>query len=380
MIAGIATLLLEPLPGPGRRGTGAHASVVSREFLLGPENALLRHGIGCLESQPASLEFCCNPLLVYGPTGCGKTQLLEGLATTWSQQRPSDHVLLTPASDFARSYATAVKLDDVVRFQQRFQRASLLLLDGLEALESKAPAQQQLATIIDHRVRTERPILLTAQQPLPAQKLSQHLVSRLAGGLCVPLLSPGMETRREILRRLAQQRPLRLSAEAEQFLIEQPSLTLVQWLGILSRLVAASQDRDASESRPLDLLQVRLLTGETDAPAVDPKIIIRTTAKHFGLQVRNLTGASRRKLDVLARSLAMYLIRELTRESFQEIGRHFGDRDHTTVMHAFRKIQLAQHSDAEIRADTVQLQRRLSAHKTPLPATDEDATTQPACG
>lgn len=381
MIAGIATLSLEQMHGAARRGAGPHAcsSAVLREFLLGPENALLRHGIGCLESQPVPLEFRCNPLLVHGPTGCGKSQFLEGLATTWSQQHPSQHVLVTTAVDFARSYATAVKLDDVLRFQQRFQRVDLLLLDAVDALESKQAAQQQLAAIIDHRVRIQRPLLLTAQQPLAALKLCPYLVSRLAGGLSVPLLPPSADTKREMLRRLALQRPLRLVPEAEQFLVEQSSLTLAAWWGILRRLVAISQQDTATAAQSIELAHVRALLGETDGPPVDPKTIIRATAKHLGLQVRNLTGASRRKLDVLARSVAMYLIRELTRESFQEIGRHFGDRDHTTVMHAYRKIQLAQQSDAAIRAATTQLQRRLASNRLPLPATNGDTTGSPPC-
>ena len=140
-------------PGAARSTVPA----VLREFLLGPENWLVRHGIGWPEHEPAQLEFCCNPIVFYGPPGRGKSQLLQALAATWSRQRPADLVLLTHAVDFARGYATAVKLDDVTRFQQRYQLAGLVLLDDVDTLEPKGAAQQQLASIIDHRLRASGP-------------------------------------------------------------------------------------------------------------------------------------------------------------------------------------------------------------------------------
>jgi chromosomal replication initiator protein len=268
-----------------------------------------------------------------------------------------------------------VKLDDVPRFQQRYQLAGLVLLDDVDALEPKWAAQQQLASIIDHRVRAQRPILLTMRQPLTSQPLSPRLVSRLAGGLLIPLHSPAAETRRELIRRLVSQRPLRLSPEAEQLLVEQRSLTVTQLMGVLNRLWAGSLDTTDAEPQEITATQLRRMLGETPPLTVEPAAIIRLTAKHFGLPVRNLKGASRRKMDVLARSLAMYLIRQLTGASFQQIGGQFGQRDHSTVMHACRKIQLAQDTDSAIRAVTVQIQRRLVAGTAPASATSPDTTT-----
>ena len=381
MISGIATLSIEPPPGSARRRFGARTDspAVLREFLLGPENQLLRQGIGGLESSPETLDFRCHPLVLFGPTGCGKSQLLHALAATWSRQQPDDLVLLTDAIDFARGYASAVKLDDVGRFQQRHQRAGLVLLDGIDALESKTPAQQQMALIIDHRVRAERPTVVTAQQPLPMLNLLPRLISRLSAGLVVPLQSPAAKTRREIIRRLARQRSIELSSEAERLLVEQQSLTIVQLMGVLHRLGVIYQHDPGAANIEIAASQLQDLLLDTPHLEVEPKLIIRMTAKHFGLSVRKLTGTSRRRMDVLARSLAMYLIREFTGESFQKIGDRFGRRDHTTVMHACRKIQSARHSDPAIRSAIQQLRQRLGSDRVlstsagfdRLPAGDE---------
>jgi chromosomal replication initiator protein len=361
VISGIATLSLEPPPGSARRRVAARADspAALREFLLGPENWLVRQGIGWSETAPGSLEFSCNPLVVYGPTGCGKSQFLHALSATWLRQRPADHVILIHATDFARGYATAVKLDDVSRFQQKYQMAGLVLLDGIDALEPKNAAQQQLASIMDHRIRAGRPLIVTAQQPLTAQKLTPRLISRLLGGLVVRLCSPAAETKREIIRRLAAQRAVPLSQDAERLLLEQRSLTITQLIGVFNRLRAAQDDADDCPSTPIRADRLRPLLAEAPQLAISPKDVIRSAAKHFGLPTRNLTGASRRKMDVLARSLAMYLIRELTGASFQQIGFHFGRRDHTTVMHACRKIRSAQDSDPAIQSATMQLRQRI---------------------
>lgn len=369
MISGITTLSLEPPPGLARRRVAARADCppVLREFLLGPENRLVLQGIGWSETpESEALEFPCNPLVLYGPTGCGKSQLLHALSATWSRQRPDDPVLLIHATDFARSYATAVKLDDVSRFQQKYQLAGLVLLDGIDALEPKGGAQQQLASILDHRVRAGRPLIVTAQQPLSAQKLQSRLISRLSAGLVVRLSSPVAETRREIIRRLSSQRGLPLAPDAEQMLVEHPFLTIPQLVGALNRLRAMQDDAGDAFSEPICADQIRSFLAEAPQLEISPKEVIRSTAKHFGLPTRNLTGASRRKMDVLARSLAMYLIRELTGASFQQIGFHFGRRDHTTVMHACRKIRSAQDTDPAIRSVTIQLRQRMGSDPSPL--------------
>jgi chromosomal replication initiator protein len=363
--------------------------------VLGPENALLTKSVGLVDlcgAAPA-LDIVISPLTLIAPTGLGKSQLLRALAATWSRQHGSDGAVLIDAVDFARGYSTALKLDDVVRFQHRFQRMDCLLIDNLDSLQSKDGAQQQLAIIIEHRQRQQRPTVLTARQPLQLLGLSARLSSRLAGGLVIPLQLPAATTRQAILQRLCERRRIELTPEAERLLSEQGPATVPQLTGVLnqiqqqmrrsstsgvttSRIAASRVARAERRESPTSSMPVRKIAlpsaGEIEPPAVpeaasrrcridaelvrrwldahgnepvDARAIIRATARYFGLPQRNLTGSSRRKLDVLARSFAMFLMRELTGSSFQQIGQLFGGRDHTTVIHAYKKVSQQQTTD-----------------------------------
>jgi chromosomal replication initiator protein len=382
---GIATLSLEP-DAPGSRRWSAAAPDTSaglREYVLGPENGLVTQGIGLRGAAAGadSLHIECIPLTVWAPSGLGKSQLLRALAATWARDHAPDSVALLSGADFARSYAAAVKVDDLPRFQQRYQRVDFLLIDDLDGLQSKQGAQQQLATIVDHRQRHQRPVVFSVKQPLHRLGLSSRLTSRLAGGLVIPLQLPSAETRRAILQRLCQQRQLDLTPEAARLLSASESLTVPQLMGLLNQLrheslegstpelteVASASfvvDPDGVPSSPqeaaINAAQVQQFLGASQVLRVDAAEIIRATARYFGLQPRNLTGSSRRRMDVLARSCAMYLMRGMTGESFQQIGRHFGGRDHSTVMHACRKVAGNQETEMTTRTALQEIQRRLS--------------------
>ena len=274
-------------------------------------------------------------------------------------------MLLISGADFARAYAEAVKLDEVSRFQTRYQRAELLLVDDLEELTSKPPAQQMLGTIVEHRTLHGRPTLISSLVPLRSTRLDARLVSRLAEGLSIPLELPLGETRDEILNRICEVRKLRLTDSAREVLLTQRPMTVPALIGILNqtcfRLADQRQDQPQNGLVQIDAKDLGpnlLSSGQSQLP--DPKAIIRTTAKHYGLKTSNLTGPSRRKMDTLARSVAMFLIRNLTGASFQQIGEYFGQRDHSTVMYACRKIAAARKIDAATRNTLTELYERLN--------------------
>jgi chromosomal replication initiation ATPase DnaA len=238
--ATVATLSLEPFTLHSRRRHAASSSSgVLREYVLGPENSLVRQGIGLEETESGEmrLHFPIVPLFLHAPSGFGKSQLLHALAAVWTRQSGPDRVLFVTAADFARSAAHAQKLDDVPVFQQKYQRIDLLLIDDLDQLQRKPSAQQQLASILDRRQQQHRPTVLTARESLQALGLSARLTSRLAGGLDIPLHLPSWQTRREILEKICRQRGIQLTADAEQLLSEHPALTIPQLVGLLNGLL-----------------------------------------------------------------------------------------------------------------------------------------------
>jgi chromosomal replication initiator protein len=189
--------------------------------------------------------------------------------------------------------------------------------------------------------------------------LDSRLTGRLCSGLVVPLRLPSVATRRVIIRQLCEQRQIHLTPEAQRILSEVPDVTVPQLMGLISQL--HHHRIGAGDGTTIEAVDVqRLLQATSISRMVDAKELIRTAARYFGLQPRNLTGSSRRKMDVLARSQAMFLIRELTGSSFQQIGQDFGGRDHTTVMHACNKVAKQQQADSAIRHALQEIRRQLS--------------------
>jgi chromosomal replication initiator protein len=361
---------LEPGAPPRRTSAAAKRSGAGlRHYLLGPENTLLSQSIGLRTRPPEGngdgdaaeqleLNFAVVPLTVCGAVGLGKSQLLHALAATWTRQVGADRVLFCTAADFARAYATATKLDDVPRFQQRYRRGELLLIDDLEALKQKSGAQQQLATILEHRQHHDRPTVLTASQPLHLLGLTPRLNSRLASGLVVPLQSPSTATRRVILQCLCQQHQLQLVPDAEQLLSENATVSVPQLMSLFNQLRLTNQ-LDGEFRQETTIAEVKQLLQAAPSNLAGAQQIIRATARYLGLPAQKLTGRSRRKTDVLARSLAMYLIRELTGNSFQRIGKEFGGRDHTTVMHACGKVSEQLQAGSTVRNMLQEIRNRL---------------------
>ena len=293
--------------------------------------------------------------------GCGKSQLLHALAATWSRHHSPDSVLLLTATDFARNYAAAVKLDEVPRFQQRYQRIDFLLIDDLDQLQPKPGAATAIGD--DHRTPPALPASDGVHGPTTLATrwaLSSRLTSRLASGLVIPLQLPSAVTRQAILQRLCQQRQLGLTSSAEQLLSESETITVPQLMGLLNQLRQQTPIAAGADEVAIDVSDVQQLLSTATVDRVETTDIIRTTARYFGLHPRNLSGSSRRKMDVLARSCAMFMIREMTGASFQQIGQHFGGRDHTTVIHACKKVAAHQDTDMTMRNALQEIQRRLN--------------------
>ena len=356
MTEGIATLSLETDSKTTRRRNQISPSArgMLREFLLGPENRLIASGIGLSDIDGTSpINFAMHPLLITAPAGYGKTQLLMALGATWSRHYAEHQVTFITGSELSHAYLEALKLDDVPPFQKRHCRADLLLIDRLDELVDSPAVQHQLSVILDHRIRYERPTVMTTRQPLHALKLSERLTSRISSGLIVPLELPAAATRRELLDRIGAMHRFELSDEARELLAEN-TLPIPQLLGLLNQINAMN----AGACGPVEKQVVQQLLDD-DHDQLDPRKIITATARHFGLKVNSVTGASRRKMDAMARAIAMFLIRDLTTLSYQQIGAFFQNRDHTTVMHAIRTVDRRRKEDSTFSDDVDRLESRV---------------------
>ena len=361
MISGLFSLPLAPadaaVAAPRASGFGA-----ADQFIAGPENALVRSLAAAVVAEP--LEY--NPLVLLGPVGVGKTCLAHALAARRREALGLSSVIETTGADLARALANAIDNDSVADLRAKYHRCDLLLLDDAERLAAKAAAQQFLLTTLDALLRRGSLVIVTLKSALAGQTaasgLSPALASRLTGGLTVPLAAPGPLARRELVRQFAAHVNLIVNDElATQLAADTSSqsrlLTAARLRHIVMQLAAlAEQNHGRIKSSQV----ARLLAEESPPTKAICRTVIATTAKHFGLTLADLRGKSRQQTVAEARGVAMYLARELSGASYAEIGRQFGSRDHTTVLHACRKVAALIEGDESVRRLAQELSAQVS--------------------
>jgi chromosomal replication initiator protein len=322
-----------------RKARGAHASVRrgdARRYIGGTENLLVRS----LEQVLAGEEPTWNPVVLSGVTGCGKTLLLDLFADEFAGAFRQPHIIATTGADYARAFANACDADSIGDFRQKFGRAQLLAIDDLHRLAGKNGAEQELVHLLDALTRRGSLVIATMRHsPLDTQ-LCPMLQSRLSAGLVIPVAPPQPEARSEIVASLAQEQQVELPPAVLERLANPLAMSgqsLVTVLQLRHAVMELAQ-RAKSKNSPADPNWLDELAEQErpEARAV-MKHVAATVAKQFQQSVADLRGQSRRQSVVQPRNLAMHLCRRLTGGSYAAIGRYFGNRDHTTVLHSCRK-------------------------------------------
>jgi chromosomal replication initiator protein len=354
------------------------ASTFASHFLAGPENRLVEVAVRSVIEQPPN---GYNPLVLYGPSGTGKSHLAHGLAAAWKDRlrRPdtasdNDNVLptlrvrkpphaereeynthqrvvCTTAVDFARELAEAIETQGVEEFRAKHRGAALLVVEDLGMLATrkagKLSAQEEFIHTLDALLAEDRWVIVTASAP-PAElpDILPALQSRLLSGLTVPLAPPGPAARRAILRQLALLHKIYMPEPVSRLLAEGLSGTVPELAGSLLQLEMPARLRCARIE--MDAAKQYLAERDRSRRPTLHEIALRT-ARHFSLRLADLRSPVRRRALVTARGVAVYLARRLTDESLDEIGAYFGGRDHTTVMHSCRRTEELMENDSAIR-------------------------------
>jgi chromosomal replication initiator protein len=330
------------------------------EYIGGAENLLVATAVEALCQQPPKF----NPVVFFGPAGVGKSLLLQLIATRWKRSNKAGRTLLTNGADLARDYAHAVETDSLPDLRSKYRRASLLAIDDLHEIGEKTSAQNELVRTLDQMLNNQQRVVVTLpQSPAEVTLLVPALASRLAGGLTVPVQPPGPDARRLILRSLVATRgfslPQRVVDMVASDALNDPlkPATVPRLLQTLIRLEDFSSGGDLT----LDEHQLRrLLQPPSQDDDRQLQCITRQVSKYFNLRATELKGKTRQQRVVRARGVAMFLARQLTASSLQNVGRHFGNRDHTTVLHACRKTESLLNTDPSIRQAVAELTNQLS--------------------
>lgn len=316
-------------------------------FIAGDENRLVAY-----VCQSETLLELAQPVLVIGPQGCGKTTIALHLASKLaiSLQRGGDlsAVKYFTASDFAREYADAVAADDVDHFRESIDETPVVVVDDLQVLSGKTAAQDELTMRLDSRLTAGKPTILTSKRlPSETRGVRPQLASRSVMGLTVPIRLPGPETRRALLHELALFRGVEVSDKLVG-LLEAGLRSDLSVLGLDASIKQLDLHCRMNQSR-VDLAAVQSAIDSTgNNESIDLGKITRTVARIWGHRTKELRSGSRKQSVVRARSLAMFLARQMTPLSLDKIGEYFGGRDHSTVLHAIRKTQSLLEEDGDL--------------------------------
>lgn len=342
---------------------GSHCAItlpspIAHAFVVGPENWPLFELF-----HPESISLLCDraPIVLVGASGAGKTTAAAGLLGAWSRETPSRKFTITSAVEFSRALTRAIKSDDMQRFRQQHRDCDGLMIDNLHEFVGKPVAQEEFCATLEHLLSQGKLVIATASDlPLLIPGLSKSIQSRFSGGLSVSIAIPSATSRKLLLENLAAHAQLGFEPSDLEPLTSQiqEDRTALELRGLLIRWSHQLRLNPSVASKPQRIVD-RIL-GASTLPNVSANEIAKTVAKEMRVPVEQLVGPSRKSSVVRARGLAILLIRQLTSDSYESIGSFFAGRDHTTVMHAFKKTESELSLDMELNRVYDRVRRKFS--------------------
>jgi len=366
--AGASRSTRERLPAPEREresrpGPLANPKLTFEQFVIGDSNRLAHAAALTVAEMPA---HAYNPLFICGPPGVGKTHLLSSIAKLLLSYNPTLVVRCTTGEAFTNEFIESLSGRRTEEFKSRFRDIDVLLLDDVQFLERKTKTEEELFHTFNALHDAGRQIVLSSDRPPhDLQALEDRLRERFAAGLVADIGPPDLATRLTILRKRAQHNGVQLADERALHVIAERIDSNVRALeGALIRVVAFSSLTGRALTAELavevlDKLYPRPAGGANGAVGSIGEIQT-AVGTHFGVSAQELLSSSRSPRIAWPRQLAMYLARELTDESLPAIGRHFGGRDHTTVMYACRRAGARIDDDATVREAVEKLRASLT--------------------
>jgi chromosomal replication initiator protein len=306
-------------------------------FVIGSSNRFAHAAAVAVAEAPAK---AYNPLFIYGESGLGKTHLLHAIGHYTQHLFTGSRIRYVSSEEFTNDFINSIRDDKAQNFQRRYRDIDVLLVDDIQFLENKERTQEEFFHTFNTLHNANKQIVISSDRP-PKQlsTLEDRLRNRFEWGLITDIQPPDLETRIAILRKKAAQERLDAPPEVLEFIASKIASNIRELEGALIRVTAfASLNRQGVD---LALAEVVLkdLVADAGGPEITSATIMAQTAAYFGVSMEDLCGSSRSRVLVTARQIAMYLCRELTDLSLPKIGQQFGGRDHTTVMHADRKVR-----------------------------------------
>ena len=307
------------------------------DFVQGTNNRFACNAAMAVAEKPAR---SYNPLFIYGDSGLGKTHLLQAIGHYVREMYPQSRVRYVSTETFVTEFVDAIRTNTTNSFKRRYRDdCDVLLVDDIQFMEGKEGTQEEFFHTFNFLHQSGRQIVLSSDRPPKAiATLEDRLRSRFEWGLITDVTPPDLETRLAIVRKKAERERMTVPIDVLTFIATHIKDNIRELEGALNRVCAyAGLNRETLTLQLAEQVLSDLLSGNEPRP-ITAKAILDATAEMYGFAIADLIGQSRRRPLVTARQVGMYVFRELTDFSYPMIGREFGGRDHTTVIHAVEKI------------------------------------------
>jgi chromosomal replication initiator protein len=322
---------------PGPEHARLNPKYTFETFVIGSSNRFAHAAAVAVAEQPAK---AYNPLFIYGDSGLGKTHLLHAIGHYAQSLFNGARVRYVSSEEFTNDFINAIRDGKADGFRRRYRDVDILLVDDIQFLEGKEQTQEEFFHTFNTLHNASKQIVISSDRP-PKElvTLEDRLRNRFEWGLTTDVQPPELETRIAILQKKARQEGLAAPPDVLEFIASQIATNIRELEGALIRVTAfASLNRQSVDMKLAEIVLKDLIPNDT-GPEITAPMIMAQTVEYFGTTIEDLCGPSRSRMLVTARQIAMYLCRELTDMSLPKIGQAFGGRDHTTVMHAERKIR-----------------------------------------
>jgi chromosomal replication initiator protein len=326
-------------------------------FVEGKSNQLARAAAMQVAENPGG---AYNPLFLYGGVGLGKTHLMHAVGNALLKQNPNAKIIYLHSERFVADMVKALQLNAINEFKRYYRSVDALLIDDIQFFANKERSQEEFFHTFNALLEGGQQMILTCDRyPKEINGLEERLKSRFGWGLTVAVEPPELETRVAILMKKAEQTHMVLPPDAAFFLAQRIRSNVRELEGALKRVIASAHFTARNIDIPLIKDSLKDLLALQDKQ-VSLDNIQRTVAEYYKIKVADLMSKRRSRSVARPRQVAMALAKELTNHSLPEIGDSFGGRDHTTVLHACRKIKEMRESDGDIREDYQNLLRSLT--------------------
>ncbi|MDO5721686.1 MAG: chromosomal replication initiator protein DnaA [Actinomycetaceae bacterium] len=326
-------------------------------FVTGSSNRFANAAANAVAEVPAK---AYNPLFIYGGSGLGKTHLLHAIGNYAHSLYPHMRIKYVSSEEFTNDFINSIRDDRAEQFQRRYREVDILLIDDIQFIQGKEQTVEEFFHTFNTLYNADKQVVITSDvPPKQLEGLEDRLRSRFEMGLLTDIQPPDLETRIAILRKKAQADHLTVDDAVLEYIASRISSNIRELEGSLIRVTAYANLTKQEIDLPLAEMVLKDFLSDPEDTEITVALIMGQITDYFGVTLEQLCSADRSRVLVEARQIAMYLCRELTDLSLPKIGQAFGGRDHTTVMHAKRKISSQMKMKREVYNHVTELTNRI---------------------